>query len=244
MTDRHRKQWETLGASDPYWAVITDPTKKGGKWDKEEFFQTGINEIDRVLKKISSHGIKPGNALALDYGCGVGRLSRALASRFSRVIGVDISEAMLKEARSANETFSNIQFLHNNGRDISGVAEETVDFLYSNIVLQHSPRKNQRLLIKEFCRVLCPGGVLAFQTPSHPNLTKAKGYLHLFLGNRILNIARKIIYGSDSVMELHTLNRDEVLKLLKAEGMSIIEAERYDSAGTSFVSYMYFARRN
>lgn len=244
LTDRYRKQWESLGARDPYWAVLTDPNKKGGRWDKDEFFQTGIDEIDGVEKKISNLGIPLRHDLALDYGCGVGRLSRALSLRFKGVIGVDISNAMLEEARSTNSAFSNIRFLRNNGRDLTDVAVGTVDFVYSNIVLQHSPKRNQRLLIKEFCRVLRPGGVLVFQTPSHPNLATVRGFLHLFLGNHILNVVRRIIYGKDCVMELHTLKKDEALRLLRQEGMSVIEAQRYDSAGTTFIGYRYFAVKN
>lgn len=241
MTDRYRKQWEALGESDPYWAVITDPKKKGAKWNKEEFFQTGSAEIDRVQQKISRLGIQLRHGLALDYGCGVGRLSRSLSSRFQRVIGVDISDAMLKEARSANSEFVNIQFLRNNGQDLTEIADGTVDFIYSNIVLQHSPRKIQRLLIREFCRALCPGGILVFQTPSHSNPGTFKGIIHRFLGNPFLNVVRKIKYGKNCVMELHTLRKDEVLKLLSELGMSVLEIERYDSAGTAFVNYMYFA---
>ncbi len=29
MKDKYFEQWERLGDSDPYWAVLTDPKKKG-----------------------------------------------------------------------------------------------------------------------------------------------------------------------------------------------------------------------
>lgn len=241
MTDRHRQQWEALGGNDPYWAVLTNPKKKGGRWNKEDFFQTGIDEINGVLAKISRLGIQLRFGVALDYGCGVGRLSQALASSFERVVGIDFSEAMLVEARSAHGQFTNIQFLRNSGESLIEVANGTVDFVYSNIVLQHIPRKQQGLLIREFCRVLRPGAALVFQTPSHPNMATIKGYVQLLFGNRVLNIARKMIYGKGHVMELHTLRRNEVLKILSEEGMSVREAERYDSAGNAFISYRYYA---
>ncbi|HBI16258.1 MAG TPA: SAM-dependent methyltransferase [Desulfobulbaceae bacterium] len=240
MIDRYRKQWEALGTDDPYWAVLTDPGKKNGRWVKEEFFQTGKNEIDGLLKKTSRLGIQLRFDLALDYGCGVGRLSRALSTAFLRVVGVDISEAMLAEARAATAGYDNIQFLRTNGQNLECIADETVDFIYSNIVLQHSPRKNQRLLIKEFCRVLRPRGSLVFQTPSELNILTVKGILHLLLGNRILNIARRIKYGKTCIMEIHTIKKDEVFKILSEEGVALVEAERYDSAGTAFISYRYF----
>lgn len=240
MTDRYKKQWEALG-TDPYWAVLSDPAKKDGKWNKAEFFQTGRDEIESLLAKILDLGVAPKLALALDYGCGVGRLSRALSKSFGRVLGVDISEAMLSEARWANAEFENIQFLCNDGKSLSDVADGSVDFVYSNIVLQHSPRENQRLLIKEFCRVLRPGGVLVFQTPSHENIRTIKGILHLLLGNRVLNIVRRIKDGKSRVMEMHTINRSDVLALLRDAGMLALETERYDAAGIGFVSYRYFS---
>ena len=119
----------------------------------------------------------------------------------------------------------------------------SVDFIYSNIVLQHSPPDVQRLLIKDFARVLAPGGVIVFQTPSHANLKTLAGRLHFALGNRILNIPRRIVYGKDGVMELHALAKKQVLKLLAAGGVTLVEAERYDSAGPAFISFRYFGVR-
>jgi ubiquinone/menaquinone biosynthesis C-methylase UbiE len=241
MTDRHRQQWEALGTEDPYWAVLSDPEKKGGKWDKSDFFQTGVEEICDLLAKISQLGIKPRLGLALDYGCGVGRLSRALASSFQKVLGVDISEAMLSEARSINAKYSNLEFLRNNGESLTDVADETVDLIYSNLVLQHSPRKIQRLLIREFCRVLRPKGVLVFQTPSHQDLKTVGGLVHFLTGNLVSKLATRIRYGKRHVMEMHHLRQHEVLALLKENGLKIIATETCDAAGTAFISYTYFA---
>ena len=38
---------------------------------------------------------------ALDFGCGIGRLSQALAEHFDQVYGVDISPKMIELARAA-----------------------------------------------------------------------------------------------------------------------------------------------
>jgi ubiquinone/menaquinone biosynthesis C-methylase UbiE len=243
FSDRHRKQWESLGTDDPYWAVLSDPAKQHGGWDKQEFFQTGVDEIRSVLAKVSSAGVRHGLGVALDYGCGVGRLSRALSASFERVVGVDISEAMLTEARSANSKFNNIQFVRNSGDTLPGIGDSSIDFIYSNIVLQHSPRTNQRSVIKEFCRALRPGGALVFQTPAHQNLMSIKGLLHFLLGNRIFNLARTIKYGKTRVMEMHTFAKSDVLQLLRKEGLSVVKVERFDSAGEAFVGYLYFATK-
>lgn len=238
---RYREQWEALGADDPYWAVLTDPRKKGGGWDREEFFRTGEAEIARVMKTLSRLGVKPRPGVALDYGCGVGRLSRALSTRFAQVIGVDIAEAMLTEARSMHADVPTLSFLRNSGDSLAGIADGSVDLVYSNIVLQHAPRRHQRLLIAEFCRVLGSGGALVFQVPARPNLRTAGGVLHRVFGNRVLNLARRLRYGARGVMEMHTMAKDEVLRHLADGGVTLLEAEPSKASGAAFVAYRYFA---
>ncbi|MFA7605105.1 MAG: methyltransferase domain-containing protein [Rhodocyclaceae bacterium] len=137
MKEKYREQWEKLGSDDPYWAVLTDPNKKGGKWSAEEFFKTGKEEIEDILSRLSKLGINPGRGVALDFGCGVGRLSRALAREFQKVIALDISSSMLKEARKVNYGIENIEFTHNTSEYLKTIPESSIDFLYSNIVLQH-----------------------------------------------------------------------------------------------------------
>ncbi len=243
MKDRFQDQWEALGASDPYWAVLTNPQKKGGRWDHDEFFGTGQEEIQVLLAKINRLGIRPRRGLALDFGCGVGRLSRALAGAFERVLAVDMAESMLAEARAANAAYVNITFERNDPDNLASVASGSVDLVYSNITLQHALPATQTALIREFCRVLGPDGVLVFQTPSRENPRSLAGLLHRMLGNRLLNLVRRLRYGKDGVMEIHTLRRAAVLDLLASEGMEVIAIERYDTAGSAFVSFRYFATK-
>jgi ubiquinone/menaquinone biosynthesis C-methylase UbiE len=243
MNDRCKQQWEALGACDPYWAVLSHPSSIGGKWDKKAFFQTGHDEIDAVLRKLSALGISVNFDLALDYGCGVGRLSRPLSKLFRGVVGVDISETMLAKAAEDNADCQNIILVNNDGVTLPTITDSSIDFVYCNIVLQHSPKKIQSQAIREFCRVLRPGGVVVFQTPSHPRLSSIRGFLHTFLSNRILNAVRWLRYGKARIMEMHTMKIDEVLRLLLDQGMTIYDAERYDSAGTDFVSYRYVATK-
>ena len=241
MNNKYRQQWETLGGEDPYWAVLSEPDKKGDKWDKAEFFQTGADDIEGLLLRLDQLGLHPEFGFALDYGCGVGRLSRALAGSFERVIGVDISETMLSEARAINAGYDNLQFSRNDGASLKNVASESVDFVYSNLVLQHSPRYIQRLLIGEFCRVLRPGGVLVFQTASHQDKTTIGGLLHFLTGNLMTKLAARIRYGKSSIMEMHTIGIKEVIKILKKTGVEVLEAEKCDAAGSAFISYTYYA---
>lgn len=153
------------------------------------------------------------------------------------------SSSMLLKARSANSGLDNVQFLHNNGESLNGRCGRSSRLCLQQYSLQHSPRKNQRSLTKEFCRVLRPGGTPVFQTPSQQNMKTVQGILHFLLGNRVLNLVRRIKYGIHRVMETHTLEKRQVLELLGEEGMRIIDAERFDSPGTAFIGHRYFATK-
>ena len=55
--DRLQRHWDEFGRRDPYWAILTDPAKKGNKWDLDEFFKTGEHEVDDVLAWVESLGV-------------------------------------------------------------------------------------------------------------------------------------------------------------------------------------------
>lgn len=148
---------------------------------------------------------------------------------------------MLEEAKSANAQFKNIEFRHNPDKNLGLLKDQSVDFVYSNIVLQHMPDTDQIGFIREFCRVLKPGGTLVFQTPSHGNLATWQGWAHRLLGNHLLNFIRRIRYRASLIMEIHTLPKTIVHKLLVSEGLRIEFTERYNSAGKPFESYRYYA---
>jgi len=243
MTDWHRRQWEDLGRRDPYWAVLSHPGKRGGRWDREAFFATGETEISVVVARLDALGVAWRPGTALDFGCGVGRLSRALSERFERVLAVDVADAMLDEARAVNADRPNLEFLRDDGIPLGAVPDATVDLLYSNITLQHVPRPGQRACLAAFARVLRPGGALVFQTPARHDLGTAKGWLHRLLGNRGLNPVRSLIHGGRGVMELHCLPRREVLAILRDGDLEVVEVVRDTAAGAGFVSYRYIARK-
>ena len=82
-----RESWQSLGSDDPLWATLSDPRTKGGKWPVDVFLRTGQTEIDRVFTWLGEQGLKDINyGRALDFGCGAGRLTQALAKRFDRLI--------------------------------------------------------------------------------------------------------------------------------------------------------------
>src|SRR4051794_14384082 len=75
--EKHHDDWEQLAELDPMWAILSSPERRFGGWDEAEFFATGDQEVARLLARIDELGGLNGRAAALDFGCGVGRVSRA-----------------------------------------------------------------------------------------------------------------------------------------------------------------------
>ena len=146
------------------WVVLSDPSKKGSRWDEKEFFATGRQEVGNVLARIRDSGLSPSGDRALDFGCGLGRLSQALAEHFAAVDGVDISNSMIEQARMFDRTGGRVKYHLNVNPDLREFPPEAYDFIISVISLQHTPPKFQLGYIADFVRLLKPGGVAYFQT--------------------------------------------------------------------------------
>jgi len=156
-----KRDWESLAQRDALAAILTDESKSGGKWDVTEFMSTGDAEIETVLQHLEAIGLRPDpDGMALDFGCGVGRLTQALARRFRSCVGVDISQEMITQANTLNQ-YENCRYVVNAMPRLP-FADESCSFLYSNLVLQHVPRPLALNYLREFTRVLAPGGVLVF----------------------------------------------------------------------------------
>lgn len=156
-----RNTWEDLAKRDALGAVLTDPSKTGRRWSVADFMATGVAEIKTVLNHLATIGHVPKfDGMALDFGCGAGRLTQAMAQRFTSCVGVDISQEMVQKAEQLN------QHRHCNYVVVPGTRlpfnDETFSFVYTNIVLQHVPWTFSVGYLREFDRILAPGGILVF----------------------------------------------------------------------------------
>jgi ubiquinone/menaquinone biosynthesis C-methylase UbiE len=156
-----KNDWEDLAERDALGAILTDASRADGMWDLAEFMATGDAEVDTVMSHLARIGQVPdGNGEALDFGCGVGRLTQALARRFTRCVGVDISRQMIEKAVASNHHAHCRYIVHSETR--LPFSDASFSFIYSNIVLQHVPARFAAEYLREFVRVLAPGGVLVF----------------------------------------------------------------------------------
>lgn len=158
--------WDKFGKVDPLWAILTNSEKRNNKWNVDEFFRTGEAEIDGVIQYINSLQLPRRRQKALDFGCGAGRLTQALCRYFDQCYGVDIAPSMIELAEKYNRYGSKCHYYTNSAQDLSLFEDNSFDFIYSNIVLQHMEPEYSKNYIKEFIRVLAHDGLLIFQIPS------------------------------------------------------------------------------
>jgi SAM-dependent methyltransferase len=106
--------------------------------------------------------------IGLDFGCGCGRNVMNLWNRFARMDGVDLSYANLVHARlnilACGTPQDAFRLYACNGIDLREVTSDEYDFVVSTIVLQHIAVHDIRLsYLREFFRIMRPGGLLSFQ---------------------------------------------------------------------------------
>ena len=229
--EKLRRVWQTLGREDPLWAVLSQADKRGGRWDRAEFFETGRAEIDTQMHMLAARGLPAGRALALDFGCGAGRLSRALAAHFEHVVGVDVSSSMIETARTLNADVPNVEFRENPSPRLENIADASVDLIYSIMTLQHIPARLAAGYVDEFFRVLAPGGIAVFQFVDGPD-ESLRGRLFARVSNRWLNPLRRVAWRRHAVFEMHALEEAQLKRGLDRHAhLQLLEALDDQSAG-------------
>lgn len=237
--------WDRFGQEDPLWSILAYPDKKNRKWNEKEFFKTGEQEIGNVLSRLKKAGLKVGNQRALDFGCGVGRLTKALGKHFEEVHGVDVSPSMIKLANQYKTAKDGCEYHLNSGSNLAMFQNDSFDFIYSNITLQHIRPKYTKRYIGEFLRILKPNGVLVFQIPSGQKEEYAiKGRRAKFKHFR--NTLKAKAKGEHSkpdpnepIMEMHGIPKDQIVALLEQHGGQLVTAIQDDAAGEAWISLQY-----
>ncbi|MCL4517913.1 MAG: class I SAM-dependent methyltransferase [Thaumarchaeota archaeon] len=229
--EKLEKTWDEMASRDPLWAVLTWPEKYGGKWNVDEFFANGRVEASEVERHIKSSHPKVPRRRALDFGCGVGRVTQGLSAYFEEVVGVDISPRMIELAKR-HDGSSKCAFIANPRPDLSAFPDGTFDLVYSNITLQHMDRHLIELYMKEFLRVVSSDGVVVFQLLSHRAPT-LKAQVLRFLP---YSLHRKLSHPGWPIVPMNAIRRERLLELF---GDRVLHIERDLGGGPNWVSYRY-----
>ena len=99
----------------------------------------------------------------LEYGCGAGTLTRAIAARSKSAMGIDLSDAAVSRARElcAKEGIQNASFATMDAEEM-GFAEGSFDFVFGSAIVHHLDVVRA---MSEVHRVLRRGGRALFVEP-------------------------------------------------------------------------------
>jgi SAM-dependent methyltransferase len=253
--DRISAAWNRLAAEDPLWAVYALPGTKGNRWDRDAFYATGEDEVRAALTRAAALGLgfSPGSGsgtssvsgTALDFGCGVGRLSLPLAARYGEVVGLDVSDRMLALAREAagrDPHGGRCRFVRNERPDLGMFADSSFDLVYSSLVLQHMPARFSMMYLAEFVRVLRPGGTAIFHVPAD-TLWTVKGMLFRWAPRQVLAAGQRLILRYPAPMEMHCLTPTRVRDVMAGAGAEVAAGDRTELEGSQWHDVRYYARK-
>lgn len=185
----------------------------------------------------------PAGARVLDVGCGSGWATRLMAekARDGRVVGIDISDEMVRLAAETSTSFSNVQFKISSAEKLPFADGE-----FSHAFSMESLYYYADMLgaLSEIKRVLAPGGIFVTvldlyqeNKPSHRWLSELKVPVHLLSSTEyrslleragFVSVSDRRLYDPAPVPENYTggsfQNRDEYLKY-KQSGSLMLSGE-------------------
>lgn len=153
-----RDFWNRAAEENPHW-YISSYGKYGAGRNLDEFWASGMAIWSDIKRET---GFAPNSKdVVVEIGCGIGRLTRAIAPEVGRVIALDISENMLAIARQAK--LPNAEFIEASGFSLPTIPAESVDFALGYCVFQHLPSLAALgSYLTEMRRVTKTGGMIAF----------------------------------------------------------------------------------
>lgn len=245
INDDTDETWRHFGAKDPYYGVISADEFREDRVDDNarlRFIQGGEREIASLMSWLIAAGFSIKDGRAIDFGCGVGRLTLPLADRFRSVVGVDISPHMLAETmrNATNLCKSNIS------------VSETVptasdfDFVHSLVVLQHIKAERGIAIIYDLWERLRTGGLLCLQVPTGFNGSRRRQLIRevrkaLPLIQIPINISRGHPWN-DPGMQMNIYDINRISQGLFERGANSVTLHRKDSSENYVGSYI-IARR-
>jgi 2-polyprenyl-3-methyl-5-hydroxy-6-metoxy-1,4-benzoquinol methylase len=163
--------------------------------DADHFEEGGKADCDSLRPYFTA------TSTVLDLGCGTGRVARYVAAECAQLWAVDASTRMLELAAERMAHIGNVRYARCYDVKIPDVASESIDLVYSLLVLQHLEREDAFLLLQELRRIVKPTGTVFL---TFPNLL-SDVYLNAFVSDAALtprNPVRARIYTPQEVDRL------------------------------------------
>jgi SAM-dependent methyltransferase len=234
MTRDTDRDWEVIAEHNPFFGVLSNEQFLGRSLPDhvlDEFYATGEADVAHVAAMVErATGGPPPTGVVLDFGCGVGRLSLALARRADRVIAVDVAEAMLAVGReqAARQGVRNVEFT-------ATLPQVEVDWVNSLIVFQHIPPARGYALLGELLGRVRPGGVVSLQVtffhdPRHRGEILRDERDYAFDGDGVRFLSDEPV-AEPGAMTMFDYDLNRVLRLLFLGGFDVVTAQHTDHGG-------------
>jgi ubiquinone/menaquinone biosynthesis C-methylase UbiE len=153
-----------------------------------------------------------------------------LAGHVDEVIGLDIAPSMLAKAKELDRSDGRVRFVLNQKPDLSDVETASVDLVYSSLVLQHMPPELAHGYLREFVRVLAPGGVAIFQVASRPTRS-VKGMVFRLAPWPLLRWAQQKLLKYPAPMRMSQMTPGDVQAAIAGTPAQLAAAIDDDSYG-------------
>jgi SAM-dependent methyltransferase len=242
--------WQQYGSTDPYFGVVSEERFRRGRLDdraREEFLRSGLEHVESVRRTIVEHvdpEFHPNRAL--DFGCGVGRLAIGLARISREVVGVDISRAMLDEARRncRERGVANAAFRLCDDR-LTTLARP-FDLIHSYIVFQHIPRRRGLRILRRLLELLRPNGVGALHFTFWRRASLGERLAYWFrarvpLVNEVVNVLRGRPWRHP-MMQMNDYDLGSICATLFEHGCTVLHLQLTDHEG-HLGAMVYFQKR-
>jgi ubiquinone/menaquinone biosynthesis C-methylase UbiE len=153
--NNYKDTWNNRVTSLKSGAIAVD-----GSTDEETLLSNGKWTADQMQAALDINN----NDVVLEMGCGVARIGKLLAPHCKKWIGVDISENMLNVAQQRLSDLNNVEFHALKRNDLSAIADNSIDKIYTVAVFCHLDKEDLFNYLREFYRILKPGGVIYAET--------------------------------------------------------------------------------
>jgi ubiquinone/menaquinone biosynthesis C-methylase UbiE len=165
----------------------------------EKHKQRGLERAEGMLRHIDTDGVRD----FLELGCGVGHVSKLMASKFGwNVTATDYDPEMIKFATEGVEDEGNIRFMQADATQLQ-FEDASYDVVLSFGILHHI--KNWGDGVAEVSRVLRPGG-------------------HYLLGEFVFGKVSKALFGGRT-RNYGIYTYDDLVSCLEENGLHVVHHE-------------------
>jgi SAM-dependent methyltransferase len=230
---RAERFWDERAREDAFHFVDSRLPYRGG--EDERFWSGGEAAVGHMLGLL---GVELARTdVVVDIGCGIGRLTRALAARAGQVLALDVSSEMLARAQELNAHLDNVRWLHSDGTTLAPVADSSVDACFSHVVFNHIPDPEITLgYVREMGRVLRAGGWSAFQVSNDPGAEAHAPSGGMPLRRRLAALAGRASRAYDHPAWLGSaVDLDALRRTASDSGLAV---ERIEAPGTFFCTIL------